>query len=85
MASGSSSTKGKSKVGESQPAETDIFSFLQSSKMDYGFDIDELKINPEEEAQVNIPIQRSETRVGNRSETRVGNRDEEDTAAASQN
>ena len=55
MTSESLSVKGKSKVGESQPAGNDIFDFLHSSKMNYSFNIDELEIHPEEEAQVNIP------------------------------
>ena len=61
MASGSLSTKGKSKVGESQPVRNDIFNFLHSSEMNYDFNIDELKIHLEEEAQVIFPTQRSET------------------------
>ena len=68
MASESLSAKGKSKVGESQSAGNDIFSFLQSSKMNYGFDIDELEIYPEEEAQVNIPTQKSEIQTNDRGE-----------------
>ena len=76
MASGRLSKQGKSKVGESQPAGNDIFSFLQSSEINYGLDTDELEIHPEEEAQVNIPTQRSESQTGNRGE--------EETSAASQ-
>ena len=45
--------------------------------MNYGLDTDELEIHPEEEAQVNIPTQRSETQVGDR--------DEEDTLPLAKN
>ena len=68
MASESPSAKGKNKVGESQPAGNDIFSFLYSSEMNYDFDTDELEIHPDEEAQVNISTQRSETQAGDRGE-----------------
>ena len=75
MASESSSAKGKSKVGESQPAGNDIFS-LHLSEMNYDFNIDELEIHPEEDAQINILTQRSKTQADDRGE--------EDTAANSQ-
>ena len=77
MASGSSSVKGKGKIGENLFADgNDIFGFLQSSEMNYDLDTDELEIHLEEEAQVKIPTQRSETQADDRSE--------EDSVTASQ-
>jgi len=67
--------RGKGKVGENQFAGRDnIFGYLQSTKMMYGAD-NELELYLEEEAQVNILIQRSKTQAGDRGE--------EDTATAS--
>ena len=61
--------KRNDKVGENQFAdENDIFSFLQSAEMNYGFHNDELEIHLKKEAQVYIPAQRSETQDGDRGE-----------------
>ena len=69
MASGSSLAKGKNKIGENQfVAGNDIFSFLQSTEMNYGLDNDELEIYPKEEEQINIPTEWSETQANDRGE-----------------
>ena len=59
--------RSQGKVDENQfTNEDDFFGYLQSAEMMYGANDDELEIHPEEEAQVNISTQRSETQVGDK-------------------
>ena len=74
MSSGSSSARGKRKVGENQSTDgDDIFSYLQSTEMTYDANGDELEIHFKEEQQVNILIQMFEPQEDDRGEEDAAN------------